>query len=115
MEKRKIARTRALRAARVVTIAGALLGGCSVSHEVPSDQGADTPFDVGMADQDVPDGMTCPQSVACGCEETTRQCCEQLTDGIDGPASFSPNTDESNVGQCCGVCIGPLAPPELMA
>lgn len=136
-KKRLKARARALRAAQVVTIAGAMLVGCNVSHELPLDamvmpdgdlrdgelpdadlpdridSDADLPDDR-VVDADIPDSdANACNFIGCGCVETTRTCCDEANEA--SYAEFYPNSEgDPTKGQCCGVCAGPFAPPELM-
>lgn len=122
-DKRNKARARALRAARVVSIAAALVIGptaCSTSHgpaEPPPPMGDASTPDTGPVDPPdtgLPDtgpiaydgghdaGMMCPEPTWTDCCETTisRECCE-TTFGF---------WDES--ANCCVTCVeGPMVPP----
>lgn len=134
-EKRKKARARALRAAQVVSIAGALLGGCNESHvpgqdgstdgmlvdaNIPDaiDRDANIPDanipDLNIPDDRVPDASvdaqvpdaTCPVFDSCGGECTPMA--EQCCTMAGGQYNLQ-------TGECCpGCAIGPIPPPELM-
>jgi len=125
-EKKTRARERALRAARVVTIAAALVGGfgCSNSHGRDhgiADASGDTraPEDVSRPDivadatdtrdvvAEVAGDVGCPEPMWMGCfscePQLTRACCE--AHGLWWEASLD----------CCTtVCVGPLVPPAMI-
>ena len=112
-EKRSQARARALRAARVVTIAGAILGmGCTDSFE----EGDATVTDSMVEDASIPDAQVVDGSVICPqlnmclspaevCGAMSQECCDENGGQYDQASS-----------ECCvpGCAVGPLAPPELM-
>ena len=124
-DERVSARTRALRAARAMSIAAALaLGpGCSMSHD-SLDSGVDAappvtdggivdsgPVDSGPVDSGVDSGLADSGIDAGTCEdiEWTGSCCEPMPRECCETTFVGEWIEESG---CCATCIeGPLTPP----
>ena len=125
-EKLARARRRALRAASVLTIAGALAGGCSQSHGAEARRDGSVIRDANAQDANIrdvghrdvalrdasfrdtreADAKTCsiaPEDITCNCIETTQACC---------PQEYGLQWQDD--GRCCGICVGPLVPPSML-